>query len=58
MFRVNQPNLKLRNAAVKACPKAYEGTPRVRLVQSKKAYNLKHNNVGLFAILFSLPVLT
>ena len=35
----------------KACPKAYEGTPRVRLVQSKKQKN-KTINVWLYVIPF------
>ena len=58
MFRVNQPNLKRRNAAFKACPKAYEGTPRVRLVQSKKAYNFQHENAWLLTVLFSWPFIS
>ena len=44
--------------AVKACPKAYEGTPRVRLVQSKKAYNFKHENAWLPTVLFSWPFIS
>ena len=54
MFRVNQPNLKRRNAAFKACPKAYEGTPRVRLVQNKKQKD-KTTNLWLYVIPFFAP---